>query len=104
MSIEDRVRAATRARSDLVRSVRPLEFPAQAPAPARRDRSRRWLNWGAPIAAAALVTALALTLALLRQADGPQPGHVTPAASRPPWRRSPGTTWPWPTPSAPTRS
>ena len=35
MSIEDRVRAATRARADLVRSVRPLEFPAQAPAPAR---------------------------------------------------------------------
>ena len=82
MSIEDRVRAATRARTDLVRSVRPLEFPAQAPAPARRDRSRRWLNWGAPIAAAALVTALALTLALLRQADGPQPGQVTPAASQ----------------------
>ena len=82
MSIEDRVRAATRARSDLVRGVRPLEFPAQAPAPARRDRSRRWLSWGAPIAAAALVTVLALTLVLLRQADGPQPGQVTPAASQ----------------------
>ena len=82
MSIEDRVRAATRARTDLVRGVRPLEFPAEAPAQARRDRSRRWLSWGAPIAAAALVTALALTLALLRQADGPQPGQVTPAASQ----------------------
>jgi hypothetical protein len=82
VSIEDRVRAATRARTDLVRGVRPLEFPAEATAPVRRDRSRRWLNWGAPIAAAALVTALALTLALLRQAGGPPPGQVTPAASQ----------------------
>ena len=82
MSIEDRVRAATRARTDLVGSVRPLEFPAEAPAPVRPDRSRRWLSWGAPIAAAALVTAVALTLALLRQAGGPPPGQVTPAASQ----------------------
>ncbi len=80
MSIEDRVRAATRARTALVRDIRPLEFPDELPARARRTRrARRWLNWGAPIAAAALVTALALILVMLRQADGPQPGPAAPA-------------------------
>jgi hypothetical protein len=82
MSVEDRVRAATRARADLVRDIRPLEPPAGLPEPprlARRARpARRWLSWGAPLAAAALVTALALTLALLRQAPEP---HSAPAAS-----------------------
>jgi hypothetical protein len=83
MSIEDRVRTATRARTDLVRDIRPLEFPDELPAPIRRSRptARRWINWGAPIAAAALVTALALTLSLLRQADGTQPVALTPTAS-----------------------
>jgi hypothetical protein len=81
MSMEDRVRAATRARTDLVRDIRPLEFPDEmtAPAPQRRAASR-WLTWGAPIAAAALVTALALSLALLRQAGGPQPAPAGPAS------------------------
>ena len=69
MSIEERVRAATRARTALVRDVRPLEFPDELPARARRTpRARRWLTWGAPIGAAALVTALALVLVLVRQA------------------------------------
>jgi hypothetical protein len=79
VSIEERVRAATRARTALVRDVRPLEFPDELPARARRnDRTRRWLTWGAPIGAAALVTALALVLVMLRQAGGPQ---TDPAAS-----------------------
>jgi hypothetical protein len=78
VSIEDRVRAATRARTDLIRDVRPLEFPDELPARARR--TRRWLTWGAPIGAAALVTALALVLVMLRQADGPQPGPAAPAS------------------------
>jgi hypothetical protein len=82
MSIEERVRAATRARTDLVRDVRPLELPNDLPAPVRRSRpARHWANWGAPIAAAALVTALALTLVLLRQASDPQPGPTVPASS-----------------------
>lgn len=81
MSIEDRVRAATRARTDLVTGIRPLELPDELPGRARRPRTaRRWLNWGAPLAAAALVTALAVTLALLRQADGPQPDPAVPAS------------------------
>jgi hypothetical protein len=79
VSTEERVRAATRARTALVRDVRPLEFPDELPARARRaPRTRRWLTWGAPIGAAALVTALALVLVMLRQAGGPQPD---PAAS-----------------------
>lgn len=83
MSIEDRVRAATRARTALVRDIRPLEFPEDLPEPARRTSgTRRWLNWGVPVAAAALVTALALALALLRQAGGPQPAPAVPAASQ----------------------
>jgi hypothetical protein len=81
MSIEDRVRAATRARTDQVRSIRPLELPDDLPAPVRRSRpARRWINWAAPLTAAALVTALALTLALLRQAADPQPAPVAPAS------------------------
>jgi hypothetical protein len=81
VSIEDRVRAATRARTDLVRDVRPLELPDELVAPARRSRpARRWLNWGAPIGAAALVTALALVLVMLRQADTPPPAPAVPAS------------------------
>jgi hypothetical protein len=96
MSIEDRVRAATRARAGLVRQVRPLELPDELPArgrrsrhtrPARRARAardpRHWLNWGAPIAAAALVTALALVLVLLRQAPAPQSGPAAPTSAQP---------------------
>jgi hypothetical protein len=80
-SVEERVRAATRARTALVRDIRPLEFPAELPAPARRtSNTRRWLGWGAPIGAAALVTALALVLVMLRQAGGPPPGPATPTA------------------------
>jgi hypothetical protein len=84
MSTEDRVRAATRARTALIRDIRPLEFPDELPAHARRTRrARRWVNWGAPIGAAALVTALALVLVMLRQAGGPQSGPATPAAAPP---------------------
>jgi len=78
VSTEDRVRAATRARADLVRDIRPLEFPPGLPAPGRR--ARRWLTWGAPLAAAALVTALALILVMLRQAGGPRPAPAVPAS------------------------
>jgi hypothetical protein len=81
VTIEDRLRATTQAVTDAMRPVRPLELPGEQPARVPQDRrSRRWLNWGAPIAAAALVTALALTLVLIRQAGGPQPAAVTPAS------------------------
>ncbi len=89
MSIEDRVRAATRARADLIRQIRPLELPDELPARGRRRRARpardarRWLNWGAPLAAAALVMGVALILVTLRQAPVPQPGPVTPTSASP---------------------
>jgi hypothetical protein len=81
VSIEDRVRDATRARTDLVRGTRPLDLPLELPARpsarANRDRGRRWLGWGAPVAAAAVIAVLAVTLVLVRQAGGP---HSAPAA------------------------
>jgi hypothetical protein len=81
MSVEERLRAAARARTDVVTSVRPLELPAESPARVRRRRhARRWLGWGAPIAAAALVTAVALALVLLRQAGGAQSRPSAPAS------------------------
>jgi hypothetical protein len=77
MSIEDRVRTATRAGASLIRDVRPLG----APAPVRFRRRpgsapRRWVNWGVPLAAAVAVAAIALTLVAVRQ-----PGTLSPAAS-----------------------
>jgi hypothetical protein len=63
MSVEDRLRAATRARAALVRDVRPLDLPA---VPGNAPRARRWVAWTAPIAAAAAVAALAVSLAAVR--------------------------------------
>ena len=84
MSIEDRVRDATRARTDLVGGTRPLDLPLDLPARpsarATRDRGRRWLSWGAPLAAAAVIAALAVTLALVRQAGDPHPAPAAPPA------------------------
>ena len=74
MSVEDRVRAATRARAALVGDVRPLDFPT---VPGRTPRARRLVAWAAPVAAAAAVAALAVSLAMLgRTPNAP----VAPAA------------------------
>ncbi|TVZ01293.1 hypothetical protein EAS64_34000 [Trebonia kvetii] len=70
ISIEDRIRIATRARASMVRDLRPLPAPGLSPlrhrsaAPARR--SRRWVTWGIPLAAAVAVVAIALSLAAIR--------------------------------------
>jgi len=81
MSAEDRLRAAARARTDLITGVRPLELPHEIPARVRHSRpASRWLSWGAPVAAAAVVTAVALALVLLRQAGGPQSRPSAPAS------------------------
>jgi hypothetical protein len=74
MSIEDRVRTATRAGASLIRDVPPLG----APAPVRLRRRpgpapRRWVNWGVPLAAAAAVVVIALTLVAIRQPGTPSP-------------------------------
>jgi hypothetical protein len=63
VSVEDRVRAATRARTAQIRDVRPLDLPAVS---GRAPRARRWIAWAAPVGAAAAVAALALSLAAVR--------------------------------------
>jgi dipeptidyl aminopeptidase/acylaminoacyl peptidase len=84
MSIEDRVRTATRAGASMVREIRPLTAPRpvrlrRRPAP----RSRRWLNWGIPLVAAAAVVAIALTLVAVRQPATPAPAASRPAPAAP---------------------
>jgi hypothetical protein len=84
MSIEDRVRTATRAGASMVRDIRPLTAPKpvrllRQPAP----RSRRWLNWGIPLVAAAAVVAIALTLVAVRQPATPAPVASRPAPAAP---------------------
>jgi hypothetical protein len=80
---EDAIRATTRAIAATVRDVPPLELgpapdelwsPGRAPRRARRGGSgRRLLPWLAPLAAAAVVVAVAVSLVLVR---GPQNGGV----------------------------
>ena len=81
----DVIRATTRAIAATVRAVPPLELdpaPGELSSPWRRPRGRRpagsgrrWLPWLAPLAAAAVVVAVAVTLVLVR---GPQNGGVVP--------------------------
>ena len=79
MSVEDRVRAATLARTALVHDVRPLDLPA---IPARPLRARRWAAWTAPVAAAAAVAALAVSLAAVHHAaKAPAEPAAVPAVS-----------------------
>ena len=68
MSVEDRLRTATRARADLVSDIRPLDLPARERVrPPRASGARRWVSWAAPVTAAAVVVALAVTLVSVRQ-------------------------------------
>jgi hypothetical protein len=68
ISIEDRVRAATKAGATVVRDIGPMTAPEPArlrrrPAPA----ARRWGSWGIPLAAAAAVVLVAVGLVSVRQ-------------------------------------
>ena len=84
MSVEDRVRTATRARADLVTDIRPLELPATRPLRAPfAPPTRRWAGWLAPVAAAAVVIALAVTLVSTRHSAGPPPAPATAPAVSP---------------------
>jgi hypothetical protein len=80
--IEDQVRAATRAEASTLREVRPLRLPPDAaPRPAARSRftarwPRRWQGWLAPVTAAAVVIALAVSLVTIRDSSN---GRVVPA-------------------------
>ena len=81
--MEDRVRTATLAGASLIRDVRPLG----APAPTRLRRlpgpaPRRWVSWGGPLAAAAAVVAIALTLVAVRQPGTPAPSQAGPVPPR----------------------
>jgi hypothetical protein len=86
-SVEDQVRAATRAEASTLREVRPLRLPpAAVPGRAARPRfaarwPRRWRGWLAPVAAAAVVIALAVSLVTIR--DSPN-GRWVPAVSQVP--------------------
>jgi hypothetical protein len=88
MSIEDRVRAATRARADLVRDIRPLALPEDLLfsddrlGRARNSRGARQVRtWLIPLTVAAVIVALALTLAAVRHAAAPQQGPPPAAPS-----------------------
>lgn len=96
MSTESRVRTAAEATAASVRQIRSLTLPdtSAVPGELRRQRGRRVPRitlgrlteaWVIPLGAAAVVVALALTLAMLRNPapQGPvtgQPGAATPAA------------------------
>jgi hypothetical protein len=72
MSIEDRVRTATRAGASLIRDVRPLAAPAPVSLRHRPEPApRRWLSWGVPLAAAAAVVAIAVSLVAIRHPGTP---------------------------------
>jgi hypothetical protein len=78
-SVEDQVRAATRAEAATMREVRPLRLPpAPGAAPARRPafRTRRWRGWMVPITAAVAVVAVAIALVIVRDISN---GPVVPA-------------------------
>ncbi len=89
-SVEDLVRAATRAQASALREVRPLRLPpAPGAAPARRPaRGRRWRGWLAPVTAAIAVIAVAVSLVIVRDmSNGPvvPPAAAGSAASVPPY-------------------
>lgn len=84
-TVEDRIRAATRAEAATLGEVRPLRLPS--PADDRRDRpgsgartgrARRLRTWVAPVTAAAAVIALAITLITVR--DIPNGHGASPTA------------------------
>jgi hypothetical protein len=80
MSIEDRIRTATRAGATLVRDIGPMV--AQEPARLRRRPApapRRWGSWGIPLAAAAAVVLVAVGLVAVRQfgTSAPATGPAT---------------------------
>jgi hypothetical protein len=90
---EDLIRSTTRAIASTIREVPPLqldpaadELGANAVAPGRprgSGRPRRWWSWGAPLIAAAVVVALAVSLVLVKdiQNGGAVPKH--PATATP---------------------
>jgi hypothetical protein len=79
--VEERISAAVQAAAGSIRDIRPLVLPPADGRPRRPGsgaRARRPRTWLAPVAAAAAVIALAISLVIVR--DIPN-GHVVPPAS-----------------------
>jgi hypothetical protein len=82
-TVEDKIRAATRAEAATLRELPPLRLPPAAgelPGPGaagRARRARRFRTWVAPVTAAAAVVALAISLVIVR--DIPNARVVSPA-------------------------
>lgn len=85
MTVEERLRATTRAVGDAMRPVRPLRLPAD-PLPAQYRgvrRSRHWPAWLVPAAAAVAVAVVAAALVFVRDLPGTTttPGRAAASAS-----------------------
>jgi hypothetical protein len=79
LEIEDRIRAATRAAGDTVApgSVPPLRLPSDGPFRAHAGSfASVWGRWLAPVAAAAAVVAVAVTMVLVGQTVSHSPGGL----------------------------
>ena len=83
--MEDQIKSATRAEASTLREVRPLRLPPAPDAVPRRrpaPRARRWRGWAAPVAAAGVVIALALSLVIVKSlSNGPVVPPVTPGSA-----------------------
>jgi hypothetical protein len=87
---EDLIRSTTRAIAATVREVPPLQLepdpdelgsPAQAPRRGPGSLRRRWWSWGAPLTAAAMVVALAISLVILKDVPNGSAVPKKPTAS-----------------------
>jgi len=85
ISIEDRVRTATRAGATLVRDIGPMAAEPEKVRSRRRPAplARRWGTWGIPLAAAAAVVLVALSLVAVRQFGASAPATSGPATGQP---------------------
>jgi hypothetical protein len=87
---EDLIRSTAHAIASTVREVPPLRLepaadelrsPARAPGRARGRRQRRWLSWGVPLAAAAVVVTLAIALVVIKDLPNGSAVSASPATS-----------------------
>jgi hypothetical protein len=88
VNTEDRLRAAAHARADLVRDIRALQLPDEAAGRARRV-VRSWGGWLVPVAAAAMVVVLALTLVAVRHTATPAATAAPPVPAASPLPAAP---------------
>jgi hypothetical protein len=94
VTVEDRLRATTRAVTESMRPVRPLDLThasARFQEPARPRGPRRWPGWLIPLAAAAAVVAVAGVLVAVRNPPRVAPKAGTGAAASRPGAAAPAT-------------